>query len=340
MRLLVIRMSAMGDVALTVPVIAAMRKQHPGTDIVMMTRKTFVPFFAGIPGLTFFHPDYNGRHRGLAGLVKLHAELRKTVRPDKVIDLHDVLRSKILRVLFWLSGAPVHVIDKGRSEKRALVTGKRKVFLKHTVERYSDVFSKAGYLVSPEKTTRLIPGKSEIDLPELITGEGILRIGVAPFAKHKLKMWPEEYMLKLLSMIAGERQCRFFLFGGREDAEGMNRFERNIPDMVNISGRLDLSGELELMGSLDLMIAMDSSNMHMAALCGIKVISIWGGTDPMAGFGAWMQPDSYAIRIPAGELDCRPCTIYGKGETRNGLACMKRLTPEIVFARMKKLNVI
>jgi ADP-heptose:LPS heptosyltransferase len=120
----------------------------------------------------------------------------------------------------------------------------------------------------------------------------------------------------------------------------MKRFEEKVPGIINISGKLSLEGELELMSRLDLMIAMDSSNMHMAALCGIKVISIWGGTDPMAGFGPWMQPDNYAIRIPVEELECRPCTIYGKGETRNGFACMKRLTPEKVFERMKFMKVI
>jgi ADP-heptose:LPS heptosyltransferase len=91
------------------------------------------------------------------------------------------------------------------------------------------------------------------------------------------------------------------------------------------------------MSRLELMIAMDSSNMHMAALIGTKVISIWGGTDPLGGFAAWMQPDSFSIRIPVEELTCRPCTIYGKGETKNDFACMKLLTPELVFNRIEKL---
>jgi ADP-heptose:LPS heptosyltransferase len=82
---------------------------------------------------------------------------------------------------------------------------------------------------------------------------------------------------------------------------------------------------------------MDSSNMHMAALVGTKVISIWGGTDPLGGFSAWMQPDNFSIRIPVEELTCRPCTIYGKGKSRNDLACMKMLTPEFVYKRIEKL---
>ena len=106
---------------------------------------------------------------------------------------------------------------------------------------------------------------------------------------------------------------------------------------ADLAGKLNLDEELALMSRLDLMIAMDSSNMHMAALTGTKVISIWGGTDPLSGFSAWMQPDNLSIRIPVDELTCRPCTIYGKGTTRNGFACMKMLTPELVFNRIEKL---
>ena len=109
--------------------------------------------------------------------------------------------------------------------------------------------------------------------------------------------------------------------------------------MSILAGKLNLDEELALMSRLDLMIAMDSSNMHMAALTGTKVISIWGGTDPLTGFGAWMQPEDYSIRIPVDELTCRPCTIYGKGECRRGdFACMNWLTPEMVFRKIEKLD--
>jgi ADP-heptose:LPS heptosyltransferase len=81
--------------------------------------------------------------------------------------------------------------------------------------------------------------------------------------------------------------------------------------------------------------------MHMSALVGTKVISIWGSTDPLTGFGAWMQQENYSIRIPIEELTCRPCTIFGKGDCRRGdLACMNWLTPEIVFQKLENLNVL
>jgi len=114
--------------------------------------------------------------------------------------------------------------------------------------------------------------------------------------------------------------------------------QAKIPGSTSLIGKLTLDEELVFMSKIDLMISMDSSNMHMAALVGTKVISIWGGTDPLSGFSAWMQPDNFSIRIPVEELTCRPCTVYGKGECKRGdFACMNWLTPEIVFERIEKL---
>lgn len=340
MRLLVIRNSAMGDVVLTVPVLSALRKKYPEAGIIMVTNKAFLPFFRSVEGLQFFHPDFIGRHNGFTGIFRLYRDLKKQVSPDAIIDLHDVLRSKILRFLFRFSGVSNSVIDKGRKEKKDLIKGRKKIFLKHTVERYCDAFRKAGYPVEAAKDKFFMPSPEALAKTGSIIPQGnILNFGVAPFAKHNLKMWPEEYMIRLLQLVAENHSCRFWLFGGNEEAERIKAIHERIPGSEIASGTMNLEEELALMSRLDLMISMDSSNMHMAALAGTKVISIWGGTDPMAGFGAWMQPDSYSIRIPVEELDCRPCTIYGKGKTRTGFACMLRLTPETVYARMMALDL-
>jgi ADP-heptose:LPS heptosyltransferase len=151
-------------------------------------------------------------------------------------------------------------------------------------------------------------------------------------------MWPEANMIRLLELISEKHKCRFWFVGGNEDSENLETLVTKVHGSTNLAGKLNLEEELLFMSKLDLMIAMDSSNMHMAALVGIKVISIWGSTDPFGGFSAWMQPDSFSIRIPVDELTCRPCTIYGKGECRRGdLACMNWLTPEIVFKKIEKL---
>lgn len=338
MRLLVIRTSAMGDVALTTPVLGGMRQQYPDVQLMLLTRQSFRPFFSSIPGLELFFPDLKKRHKWLWGILRLFKDIRSNYEIDYVIDLHDVLRSKILRFLFRITGVPVAVIDKGRKEKKLLITGKKKIWLKHSVERYCDVFSMAGFPVTPSKGKWIVPAPELASKTAILTGtRNGLNIGVAPYAKHKLKVWPEQNMIRLLELIAQNHKCRFWLFGGEEDSGNLFALQCRIAGSVSLVGKLSLNDELDFMSKLDFMISMDSSNMHMAALVGTKVISIWGGTDPFAGFSAWMQPDSYSIRIPVGELTCRPCTIYGKGECKRlDFACMNWLSPEMVYEKIEK----
>ena len=342
MRLLIIRTSAMGDVALTVPVLKEVRKQYPDIELVMVTRSEFKPFFSSIDNLEFIFPDLNKRHKGLLGVFRLFRDITKKNKIDRILDLHDVLRSKYFSLLGALSGIPVNVIDKGRLEKHRVITGRKKIQLKHTVDRYADVFAKAGFPVTPMNFKNIRPSYENLLKAVSMTdnGDGELNIGVAPYAKHKLKVWPEENIIRLLEMISSKHKARYWLFGGKEEAEKISAFQIRLPETVNIAGKLTLDEELALMSKLDFMIAMDSSNMHMAALAGTKVISIWGGTDPLTGFGAWKQPDDYSIRIPVEDLTCRPCTTFGKGECKRGdFACMNWLTPERVFRQLQNLKL-
>jgi ADP-heptose:LPS heptosyltransferase len=335
-------MSAMGDVALTLPALRAVTEQHDDIEILLVTRSAFRPFFSNTQRLNVYTADLRHRHRGIVGLLRLFRELSATGKFDYIIDLHDVFRSRVLRFLFRLKGVPVSVIDKGRAEKRAIIKGKNKQQLKHSVERYLDVFRNAGFGAKPGKGPWIIPSHAGPDRSDLLSSDPFCNnIGIAPYAKHILKMWPEEYMLNLLNILLLHHKVNFIFFGGKEDADKMSLLSMQVPQSVNVAGKLDFAAELELMSRLDLMIAMDSSNMHMAALAGTKVISIWGATDPVCGFGAWGQPAEYSIKIPFERLECRPCTIFGKGTCRRGdLACMNWLTPDSVYNTIAGLRIL
>lgn len=341
MHLLVIRTSSMGDVALTVPVIGSLCIQYPEVKVTLLTRPEYKPFFNSIPSLEIFEAVFNSRHKGLTGLIMLYRDLAGMSDFDYVIDLHDVLRSKIVRWLLRLTGSRTAVINKGRTEKRQLIKGKAGKQLKHSVNRYIDVFSRAGFDIKPENWKSIIPSCSAYEkIFRLIGDTGMMNIGLAPYSRHPLKVWPEEYLIELTEMISGKLKVKFWLFGGKEEYERLSRLQGKISGSCLVTGDLTLDEELALMSRLDLMIAMDSANMHLAALTGAKVISIWGGTDPVAGFGAWNQPEKYSIRISVDELTCRPCTIYGKGTCKRGdFACMKWLTPEKVFDKLIELEI-
>jgi ADP-heptose:LPS heptosyltransferase len=342
MRLLVLRTSAMGDVALVTPVLKELNRQFPDIEITLLTRSPFNKFFSPSDRLKIFTPDFRGRHKGIPGLLRLYSDLKKAGRIDHVIDLHDVIRSRILRFFFRLGGTPVSVIDKGRKEKRGVITGKRKVQLRHTVSRYCDVFAKAGFVLDPSDKQSIVPSAEGLNkATEILGTDKVLNIGVAPYALHKLKIWPVEKMIELMRMISEKRDARFFLFGGKNESDRLEKIKKKNPDSVNLAGELSLDEELALMSKLDFMIAMDSSNMHMAALAGTTVISIWGGTDPLNGFGAWMQPADYSVRIPVEELTCRPCTVYGKGECARGdFACMNWLSPDMVMKKIMNAGLL
>ena len=139
--LLVIRLSAMGDVAISVPVLMALTQQYPELRLTILTRPLFAPLFAHLPNTEVFPIDPKGRHKGLRGLYRLFREL-KALGIDKVADLHGVLRTHILRGFFAFSSIPFQQIDKGRKEKKALTRAKNKVFtpLLPTYLRYAKVF--------------------------------------------------------------------------------------------------------------------------------------------------------------------------------------------------------
>lgn len=341
MRLLVIRNSAMGDVALTAPVLKALREQYPDIEIILLTRPVYWAFFTSFNGIQLFFADFKKRHKGLKGLYVLFRDLQKQGEIEYVIDLHDVLRSKILRMLFMLIGVSSVKIDKGRREKKKIISGKSVRKLRHSVERYMDVFEKAGLKITAAEGPWITPSPDAVISSSEITGmKGGINIGVAPYARHELKMWPEEYMITLLNMISEKCNAGFWLFGGKEEQDRLESLALKVPHTTNLSGKLQLGEEIAVISKLDLMISMDSSNMHIAALTGTKVISIWGATDPVIGFGAWNQPEDYSVFIPRSELSCRPCTVFGKGKCRRkDHACMKWLRPEMVYQKIESLGI-
>jgi len=339
MGLLVIRTSSMGDVIMTLPVIRALLSSYPEEEIIVLTKKPFDLFFSGIPGLKVVVAYHHDRHKGIPGLIRLFREIRKEYKITAVADLHNVLRSQFLRVLFLFSGCRVAKIRKGRMEKRKLVRGGIRHHLKHTVVRYADTLARAGYPVSMTDGPWLKP--SDVALGKItsyVSNEGVKRVGVAPLAKHKLKMWPVEKMISFLSGLSEYGNVNIFLFGSPDEANELEELSKKVPGTVNIAGRLKLAEEMALISKLDLMIAMDSSNMHLASTMGIKTLSVWGATHPWAGFSAWGTDPDNIIQVPVEELSCRPCTIFGKGECRRGdIACLNWLDPDTVLKRAVKL---
>lgn len=346
-KIIAFRLSAMGDVSLTVPAIKAVIQANPDLEITLVTRKFFAPFFYDIPRLQLIFPDLTGRHKGITGLFRLYRELKKSGPFESVIDLHGVIRTRILTFLFKNSGTPGFSIDKGRKEKKFIITSRYIRALKHTTVRYLETFETAGfkgqigkapYLTIMEEANR----KADLFVEESVTDAGRLKIGLAPFATFQPKIWGIQNFRELISLINGECETEFFLFGGGSREVGLLKaFQKFSPNIHLVAGELELSEELALIGKLDLMITMDSSNMHLAALSGIPTISIWGGTHPAFGFFALGQPTEYHLQTPASSLKCRPCSVFGnKPCIYPTPKCMEMVKPQEVFNKLIKFNLL
>lgn len=343
--LLVLRLSAMGDVALTLPVIQSALDSYPNMYITFVTKEHFTPFFDNINRVHVIVAEVKGKHKGILGLFRLFRELKRGGKTDAVIDLHDVLRSRILSTFFRLNGTPVLRIDKGRKEKRELTSKKHKVFrpLKHTTLRYSDVFGKAGFpfvLSNRKNWFNLSAGIQDFLKENNCCPKSQKWIGIAPFSKHPMKMWPIERMKEVISYFDTKGMTIFLFGGGPDEVRELAEIAGLYKHVKSAAGMLDLSQEIALISQLDLMISMDSANMHLAWLSGIPVVSIWGATHPYAGFGPLNGNDQYIVQIPFEKLTCRPCSVYGnKPCWRGDHACMEWVRPvEVISMAEKVLN--
>ena len=337
--ILVIRLSAMGDVAMSVPVIKAFSKQYTDVRILFLTRKAFNPFFMGIDNLHLINPDLNGEHKGTIGLFKLFRQINKEYHPETIIDIHNVLRSKILRVFFKLIGVPVFVINKGRIEKRKLTKKKNKVLkpLTHSSVRYAQVFKKADYpLQLDKKKYKLYP-----EITDKVAGyinSDTKNIGIAPFAMHLQKQYPIERTKELINILAKKGFKVYIFGGGKKEAEIAENLAKNQNNIESLIGKFSLQEEIAFISRLNLMISMDSANMHIAALTGIDIVSIWGATHPFAGFTPFI-PDEKSHIVQRTNLACRPCSVFGsKACYKNTMECFDIPASKIAALCEKIIN--
>lgn len=333
--IVVIRLSAMGDVAMTVPVLRALIDQHPEAKITMISKGHLAPVFESLKTVRFFEVDVKHKHKGLPGLWKLFRELQKE-KVTHVADLHNVLRSKILRLFFRLSLKKVASIDKGRAEKKALTRSKNKIFkqLKSTHQRYADVFKQLGFLVDISNPTQL---KKPILSKNITATTGIKDskkwIGIAPFAQYVSKTYPLDFMEKVIEKLSEHYQL--FLFGGgQKEIEILTSLEKKHPQTICVAGRLKLKEELDLISHLDLMLAMDSGNAHFAAMQQIKTITIWGVTHPFAGFAPFGQPVDYCILPDLKKYPNIPCSVYGNKVCDGYETVMRSIKPSTITKKI------
>jgi len=335
----VMRLSAMGDVAMTVPVLRAFVKQYPTVKVTVISRPFFKPFFDGIPNLEFFTFDEKDRHKGFAGLLRLYKDLKK-LKIDAFADLHNVLRSKVVSLLFALSGKKRATVDKGRDGKKELTRAENKVFkqLPTMFERHSKVFEELGFPLNLSNPT--FPEKAILNeaILEIIGNDNPKLIGIAPFAQYDSKVYPQDLMQEVIAKLAENKAYKILLFGGgKKEIEILNSFSEPFENVINVAGKIKFQQELQLISNLDVMLSMDSGNAHIAAMLGVKVITLWGATHPYAGFLPFNQSLENALTSDRNQYPKLPTSVYGNKMVEGYEDAMRTISPNLILKKIKDL---
>lgn len=337
--ILVIRLSAMGDVAMIAPVLRAFVSQYPDVKVTVVSRPFFKPFFEDIPGVAFFNVDLQGRHEGPTGLLRLFYDLTK-LKADAVADLHNAIRSKVIRKLFALTGKRVTFMDKGRKEKEELTRAENKIFkpLLSTFERHALAFKKLGFPIDLQHP--VFPAKKELSAMSLeVAGTKNGKwIGIAPFAQYETKMYPLDLIQQVIDKLAQNKDYTIFLFGGGQDeVDSLNKLSKGQENIIVVAGKLKLPQEMEVISNLDVMVSMDSGNGHIAAMLGIKVITLWGATHPYAGFLPFNQPMENSLIPDRTRYPLLPTSVYGNKTVEGYEDVMHTISPESVIAKIESV---
>lgn len=343
--ILLIRFSAIGDVALSIPVVYSFCYANPNIQFTMLTQRFASTLFVNPPSnLKVIGVDTKTEYKGLRGIYKLYKNLSASTHYDAIADLHSVLRTHILTFLFAnAAGTLVKRINKGRIEKAALTRAqnKRKIQLSTSRERYREVLRKLGLneVVGNYKTIydNIEPDPTSFEPFAGVKGEGEKWVAIAPFAKHKGKTYPIDSMKIVVDEIASWGNVKVILFGaGTYESGILDSWSEDRSNIISMAKfKCGIATELALMSYCDLMISMDSANMHLASLVALPVVSVWGATHPFCGFIGWGQLAQNAIQL---NLACRPCSVFGNKSCHRGdYACMNNITPDMIIQRAKLL---
>ena len=340
LNVLVIRFSAFGDVAMSVPTVYSVAKTYPNHTFYVLTSESFAVLFKNQqPNIKVIGVDLN-QYKGLNGMFSLARFIRKGYDIDMVADLHNVLRSKFLRFYFKLYQKTVKYIDKDRAKKNAITKHKAPLVpLRHTIDRYLDVFGALNLPCKLNFTSYFDNISRNIDdLNDISFDISKINIGFAPFAKHKEKMYPIDKMEEVVKRIASLENTQIYLFGGGDDEkQRLEEWDLKYTNVKSVVGQLTLEKELLLISYLSVIVTMDSANMHLASLVNTPVVSVWGATHPYLGFYGYKQLPENAVQI---ELDCRPCSVFGDVPCwRGDHACMEWLPPKLIIDKVEKIVI-
>lgn len=320
-RILIIRLSSLGDILLTTPLIRAIKRENPAIQIDFLLRIEYRDLLIKNPNinelLLFSRNDFENLN-----LVK---SLRNK-NYELIIDLQNNLRSR--GITSKLSGNKLR-FDKKSFQKILLVKSKVNL-LKNSPSipvRYANVID--GLELDDQGLDLFTDNEPSSEIKKL---ENV--IGLCPGARHFTKRWPIEYFIQLSRFLI-QNNFNVALFGGKIDKEFCKQIKGVVPEVINLQNDdniLQTAADMKLCKAI---VCNDSGLMHAASAIGTKVLTIFGSSVKEFGFTPY---NCKSLILENNSLSCRPCSHIGRESCpEEHFSCMKEIKPDFVFNEFLKL---
>jgi lipopolysaccharide heptosyltransferase I len=359
--ILLIKLSAIGDVVHTFPVLNKLRRRYPKARIDWLVTPEIAELLRQNPAISnvieFSRAEWSTPWRAApyVSSARLVAMLR-AAEYDLVLDLQGQLRSAIFA---FASGAPVRIgFDRPRADvwktlsrkipdeakKHAWQGAREGSFLAYThhiplpsldvhpVERYLGVAPMLGlddgapdfsFPVPPEATTRIDALLDYYDI-----GKARLVV-VAPGTNWETKQWRREGFAEMARHFL-QKGFAVTLIGSDGERALCQEIARLAPGAVDLAGETTLSELAALIRRATICVTNDSGPMHLAVALDRPVVSIFGPTDPV-----WAGPYRRGGAVLRTELDCSPCYLRELRRCNFGHACMVNISASAVIERIE-----
>jgi lipopolysaccharide heptosyltransferase II len=317
-KLLIVRLSSLGDILLTTPLIRTIKQNYPDIEIDFVVRKEYKDLIQLSPHLRNIL-IYNNNKDELKSLKNTICENNY----DLIIDLQNNLRSWLLLRCY---GSSIIGFKKNNINKFLLVHFKINKLknAKQIPVRYASTIENFRL---DDKGLQLITDKAQN--PVLNGIENL--VGICPGSKHFTKMWPEEYFIQLGKLL-NENGFNIVLFGGKDDIKVCERISSKLASAINLCNDNNILQTAADMKCCTVILCNDSGLMHTATAVNIPVIAFFGSTVKEFGFTPY---NSKNLILENNSLSCRPCTHIGRDSCpKKHFKCMEEITPQLAFEKL------
>ncbi len=333
-RILIIRLSAIGDVVFASPLVEACRRTYPQAEIDWLAEGVVRPLIVGMPSIQnvvlWPRQEWQGlwRERRFISLFRAVMKLREQLRErkyDLVVDAQGLLKSAFLA---WLTGCPARVGFKSK-EPNAVFLSKR--YPKQTTARISSEYlGLAQELGWDTQGFDLVLGVTDEDYAR---AEAVIKsssyIAIAPFTTRPQKHWTREHWRTLIVSLGSQGYKVACLGGPADRAEAAIMLDGL--DVENWVGTHPLGVSASLVSRARAVIGVDTGLTHMGVAAGVPTVALFGSTCP------YTETGRDTVRVIYHDLECAPCK---RRPTCGGaFTCMSGLLPSEALAALQQVLI-